>query len=317
MSLRVAVQMDPIEHINIKSDTSFALMLEAQRRGHTLYTYTPHELSMEDGVVKARVSPVTVQDKAGDHARKGPEQTIELADMDIVLLRQDPPYDMAYLTTTYLLERLPRTTLVVNDPRHVRDCPEKVFVTLFPDLMAPTLISRDPEAVASFHEKHGDIVIKPLYGNGGRDIFLIRAGDPNFTPLLEVFAKMGREPWVTQAYLPAVKQGDKRIILINGEPVISMNRIPAEHAIRSNLARGGSGEIVPLTDRDREICARIGPSLKERGQIFVGIDVIGNVITEINNTSPTGLRKIRELMGHDFTINIWDAMEGELEARRS
>ncbi len=309
MTLNVAVQMDHISGITIAGDSTFALMLEAERRGHTLYHYTPERLAMRDGRVEARVEPVSVRDLKGDHFTLGGAEIADLSGMDVVLLRQDPPFDMAYITTTHLLERIHPATLVVNDPAEVRNAPEKIFVTEFPELMPPTLITRDAEEIRRFRKEHGDIIVKPLYGNGGAGVFRLTESDQNLGALLEIFATAFREPHVIQRYLPAVRKGDKRIILIDGEPVGAINRVPAEGESRSNMHVGGRPEATELTGREREICATIGPELKRRGFIFVGIDVIGEYLTEINVTSPTGIREVRRFGGADIAALFWDAVE--------
>jgi glutathione synthase len=309
MSLTVAVQMDPIENIKIAGDSTFALMLGAQARGHTLLTYAPEKLSMRDGKVTAMVRPVTIRDVIGDHATQGAEERIDLASVDVVLLRQDPPFDMAYVTTTHLLERIHPKTLVVNDPAHVRNAPEKIFVTDFPDLMPPTLITRDKAEIEAFRAEHGEIVMKPLYGNGGAAVFKVGVNDPNFGSLFDLFSVTFREPWVVQRFLSEVKEGDKRIILIDGKAAGAINRVPSGNDIRSNLVRGGAAMPTEFTAREHEICERIGPHLKARGLIFVGIDVIHGNLTEINVTSPTGLRAIKRLGGPDLAVDIWDAIE--------
>ncbi|MCO4053045.1 MAG: glutathione synthase [Bosea sp.] len=313
MSLTVAVQMDPIERIRIAGDSTFALMLEAQARGHRLFTYTPDRLSMRGATVTAVGRPSTVRDVEGDHVTLGPEERLDLgADADVVLLRQDPPFDMGYVTTTHLLERIHPKTLVVNDPAHVRNAPEKIFVTEFPDLMPPTLITRDKAEIEAFRAEFGDIVMKPLYGNGGAAVFKVGAIDPNFGSLYDLFAQMFREPWVVQRFLPKVTEGDKRIILIDGVAAGAINRVPAENDIRSNMVRGGAARPTDLSAREREICERIGPALKARGLIFVGIDVIDGNLTEINVTSPTGLRAIKRLGGPDLAVDVWNAIEGKI-----
>ena len=311
MSLKVAVQMDPILNIRIAGDSTFALMLEAQARGHTLWTYTPDKLSLRDGIVSATMRPVNVRDVEGDHATLGAEERIDVASMDVVLLRQDPPFDMAYVTTTHLLERIHPKTLVVNDPAHVRNAPEKIFVTEFPDLMPPTLITRDKGEIKSFRAEHGEIVMKPLYGNGGAAVFKVAEKDPNFGSLYDLFAVTFREPWVVQRFLPKITEGDKRIILIDGKAAGAINRVPAENDIRSNMVRGGAAKPTELSPREQEICERIGPALKERGLIFVGIDVIDGNLTEINVTSPTGLRAIKRLGGPDLAADVWAAIEAQ------
>ncbi len=309
MALKVAYQMDHIARINIRGDSTFALMLEGQRRGHRQYHYTPDRLTMRDGIVRARVEIVTVDDKDGAHYHLGPQESVDLSDFDVVHLRQDPPFDMGYITTTHLLERIHPKTLVVNDPAHVRNAPEKIFVTEFPDLMPPTLIARDRAAIVDFRNEHGDIIVKPLYGNGGAGVFRIAGHDENLVSLLEMFETAFREPFMVQRYLPDVRKGDKRIILVDGEVAGAVNRVPAEGEARSNMHVGGRPEPVELTARDREICARLGPVLRERGLIFVGIDVIGDFITEINVTSPTGIREVKRFGGADIAALVWDAIE--------
>jgi glutathione synthase len=312
MALRIAVQMDDITRIKIVGDSTFALMLEAQMRGHSLFTYTPDKLSLADGRVVARVKAAQVRDVEGDHVTLGAEERIDLSTMDVVLLRQDPPFDMGYVTTTHLLERIHPKTLVVNDPAHVRNAPEKIFVTEFPDLMPATLITRDREEIEDFRKSHGDVVMKPLYGNGGAAVFKVSAIDPNFGSLYDLFATMFREPWVVQRFLPEVRHGDKRIILVDGEAAGAVNRVPAENDIRSNMVRGGAARPTDLSPREQEICTRIGPFLKERGLLFVGIDVIDGNLTEINVTSPTGIRAIKRLGGPDLAVDVWDAIERKL-----
>jgi glutathione synthase len=317
MTLSVAVQMDHISGINITGDSTFALMLEAARRGHILFHYTPDRLAMRDGRVEARVEPVGVRDLAGDHFSLGAPELADLSGMDVVLLRQDPPFDMAYITTTHILERIHPATLVVNDPAEVRNAPEKIFVTLFPEFMPPTLITRDAEEIRRFRKEHGDIIIKPLYGNGGAGVFRISEGDQNLASLLEIFSTAFREPHVVQRYLPAVRKGDKRIILIDGEPAGAINRVPAEGESRSNMHVGGRPEPTELTARERDICAAIGPELKRRGFTFVGIDVIGDMMTEINVTSPTGIREVKRFGGADIAALFWDAVEARLSRDRA
>ncbi|AZN70170.1 glutathione synthase [Georhizobium profundi] len=308
-SLKVAVQMDHVQSINIEGDSTFAMCLEAQARGHELYHYTPDLLTLRDGKVFARIEPMTVKDEKGAHYTLGDPVRTDLSTMDVVLLRQDPPFDMAYITSTHLLERIHPQTLVVNDPAWVRNSPEKIFVTEFPDLMPETLITRDWAEIRAFREEMGDIILKPLYGNGGAGVFHLAEGDRNLSSLLEMFNQMFREPIIAQRYLPKVREGDKRIILIDGEPVGAINRVPAEHDSRSNMHVGGKAVKTELTDREREICARIGPALRERGFILVGIDVIGDVMTEINVTSPTGIREVRKFGGADIAALMWDAIE--------
>lgn len=306
MVLTVAVQMDPIERINIRGDSTFALLLEAQARGHSLAYYTPAELAMRQGQVFATVRSLAVRDTVGDHFTLGNPRRVELTGFDVILLRQDPPFDLAYITTTHLLERVHPQTLVVNDPAHVRNAPEKVFVMQFPELMPPTLVTRDLEEIKSFRAEHGDIVMKPLYGKGGEAVFRLEREDLNFGSLYDLFAATFREQWVVQKFLPAVKQGDKRIILVDGEFAGAVNRVPAPDDLRSNMVRGGTPKETDLTPREREICARIGPALRERGLLFVGIDVIDGYLTEINVTSPTGIRAIKNFGGPDIAAMIWD-----------
>ena len=311
MGLTVAVQMDPIEKINIAGDSTFALMLEAQARGHKLLYYTPDRLTMDGTRVVTTAAPVTVRDKVGDHVTVGEFARIDLAAVDVVLLRQDPPFDLAYITTTHLLEHVHPKTLVVNDPASVRNAPEKLFVMQFPQLMPPTLISRDRAEIEAFRTTHGDVVMKPLYGNGGAAVFKVSQKDPNFGSLFDLFSVTFREPWVIQRFLPQVVDGDKRIILVDGEAVGAVNRVPAENDIRSNMVRGGAARETDLTPREREICQTIGPELKKRGLIFVGIDVIAGNLTEINVTSPTGLRAIQRLGGPNIAALIWDCIEAK------
>jgi glutathione synthase len=315
MRLNVAVQMDPIERINIRGDSTFALLLEAQKRAHPLSYYTPDRLSLRDGKVSATVRPLVVRDVAGDHVTLGEPRLVDLASFDVVLLRQDPPFDLAYISSTHMLDRIHPKTLVVNDPSHVRNAPEKVFVTEFPDLMPPTLLTRDLDAIKAFRAEQGAIVMKPLYGKGGEAVFRLEAEDLNFGSLYDLFASMFREPWVVQKFLPAVKDGDKRIILVDGEFAGAVNRVPAPDDLRSNMVRGGVPKATDLTDREREICARLGPALRERGLLFVGIDVIDGFLTEINVTSPTGIRAVKNLGGPDIAALIWDAIEAKRAAR--
>jgi glutathione synthase len=315
MPLNVAIQMDHISTVNIAGDTTFALALEAQARGHRLNHYTPNRLSMRDGRVQAIAEALLVRDVRGDHFELGEGRRIDLGEMDVVLLRQDPPFDMSYITTTHLLERIHPGTLVVNDPAWVRNSPEKIFVTEFPDLMPETLITRDPDEIAAFRREFGDIIIKPLYGNGGAGVFHLQDGDRNLASLLEIFDRMFREPYIVQRYLKDVRAGDKRIILIEGEPVGAVNRVPSESDARSNMHVGGRAEKTELTDREREICARIGPALRERGFTLVGIDVIGGLLTEINVTSPTGIREVKRFGGADIAALFWDAVETRLGGR--
>ena len=311
MRLNVAVQMDPIERINIRGDSTFALLLEAQKRAHPLSYYTPDRLSLRNRKVSATVRPLVVRDVAGDHVTLGEPRLVDLASFDVVLLRQDPPFDLAYISSTHMLDRIHPKTLVVNDPSHVRNAPEKVFVTEFPDLMPPTLLTRDLDAIKAFRAEHGDIVMKPLYGHGGGAVFRITADDLNFGSLYDMFAVTFREPWVVQRFLPAVKLGDKRIVLVDGEFAGAVNRVPAADDLRSNMVRGGAAETTALTPREREICARLGPALRERGLLFTGIDVIDGFLTEINVTSPTGIRAIARLGGPDIAAMIWDKIEAK------
>jgi glutathione synthase len=309
MPLNVAIQMDPVEAINIDTDTTFLMMMEAQERGHTLWVYAPDHLSLQEGRVFARGRPLTLQAVKGDHHRLGGYETRELGEMDVVLMRQDPPFDLAYITATHFLERIHPKTLVVNDPAQVRNAPEKLFVTEFAGVQPPTLVTSDPEAIYAFRAQHGDMVLKPLYGGGGSGVVRLKPDDPNLDALLELHAMIGREPVVAQKFIPAVSQGDKRIILIDGEPVGAINRIPAKDQVRSNLARGGRAEAVELTARDLELCRIIGPALKERGLLFVGIDVIGDYMTEINVTSPTGAQQLKRFGGADAGALLWDKIE--------
>ena len=314
MKLTVVVQMDPIERIKIAGDSTFALLLEAQSRGHHLLYYTPDLLSLDGSTLVAPVQTLKVSDVQGSHAELGDARRMDLAEADVILLRQDPPFDLAYVTSTHLLERIHPKTLVVNDPRWVRDSPEKLFVMDFPQLMPPTLISRDRDEIVAFRERHGAVVMKPLYGNGGAAVFKIEPRDPNFGSLFDLFSVTFREPWVIQKFLPAVSHGDKRIVLVDGEPLGAVNRVPVGDDIRSNLVRGGAARDTDLTPREREICATIGPELKRRGLIFVGIDVIDGHLTEINVTSPTGLRAIKRLGGPDLAAAIWDVIEAKRRA---
>ncbi|HKY88016.1 MAG TPA: glutathione synthase [Pseudorhodoplanes sp.] len=311
MPLNVAVQMDPIERINIRGDSTFALLLEAQKRGHKLSYYTPDRLAQRGDKVFAAVQTLSVKDQAGAHFTLGEAKRAELTAFDVILLRQDPPFDLAYITTTHLLERIHPKTLVVNDPAHVRNAPEKIFVLEFSDLMPPTLVTRDLAEIKLFREEHGDIVMKPLYGNGGAAVFRLTKEDLNFGSLYDLFAVTFREQWMVQKFLPAVKHGDKRIILVDGEFAGAVNRVPAADDLRSNMVRGGAAQATELTPKEKEICKRLGPPLRERGLIFVGIDVIDGLLTEINVTSPTGLRAIKTLGGPDIAAMIWDKIESK------
>jgi glutathione synthase len=309
MSLKIAVQMDPIERINIKGDSTFALLLEAQARGHALSYYTPDRLALLDGKVFATVETLSVRDVAGDYFTLSDARRVELTAFDVVLLRQDPPFDLAYVTSTHLLERIHPRTLVINDPASVRNAPEKVFVTEFPELMPPTLITRDLEEIRAFRSKHGDIVMKPLYGHGGGAVFRLTRNDLNFGSLYDMFANSFREQWVVQKFLPAISQGDKRIIMVDGEYAGAVNRIPAADDLRSNMVRGGLPKATELTEREAAICKQLGPALRQRGLLFVGLDVIDGYLTEINVTSPTGIRIIKTLGGADIAALIWDKIE--------
>jgi glutathione synthase len=316
MPLAVAYQMDHIARLNIRGDSTFALLLEGQRRGHAQVHYTPDRLAMRDGRVSALVEPVTVRDVPGDHFTLGGPKVAELSSFDVVLLRQDPPFDMGYITTTFLLERLGPRTVVVNDPASVRNAPEKLYVTEFVKLGPPTLITRDRKLIAEFRKEHGDIIVKPLYGNGGAGVFRIGGGDENLAALLELFEDAFRgQPFIVQRYLPEVRRGDKRIILVDGEAVGIINRVPAVGEARSNMHVGGRPEAATMSARDRDICAAIGPELKARGLLFAGIDVIGDYLTEINVTSPTGIREVRRFGGPDIAALIWDAIEARVRAR--
>jgi glutathione synthase len=312
MRLNIAVQMDPIERISIRGDSTFALLLEAQKRGHAIAYYTPDRLALLGAKVVANVQPLKVRDQQGDHFSLGEARRTELTDFDVVLLRQDPPFDLAYITTTHLLERIQPGTLVVNDPSAVRNAPEKMFVMEFPELMPPTLITRDLAEIKAFRAEHGDIVMKPLYGKGGEAVFRLAKEDLNFGSLYDLFTVTFREQWVVQKFLPAVKDGDKRIILVDGEFAGAVNRVPAPDDLRSNMVRGGTPTETELTARKRDICERIGPALRERGLLFVGIDVIDGYLTEINVTSPTGIRAVKNFGGPDVAAMIWD----KIEARR-
>jgi glutathione synthase len=315
MSLTVAIQMDPIERVKIDADSTFALALEAQARGCSLLYYGPRDLSLRGDKVTARTRPLKVRAVAGDHFTLGEPSITDLSRADVVLLRQDPPFDMGYITTTHLLERLQPGTLVINDPVEVRNAPEKLFVTMFPQLMPPTLITSDAAEIRSFRAEHKDIVLKPLYGNGGVGVFRLRPDDENLGSLLEMYASFYREPVMVQRYLPEVRKGDKRIILVDGEYAGMINRIPAEGEARSNMHVGGKPVPTDPTGRDLEICAAIGPELKKRGLVFTGIDVIGDWLTEINVTSPTGIQEVKRFGGPDGAALIWDAIERRLKKR--
>jgi glutathione synthase len=310
MSLKVAVQMDPIERINIETDSTFMMMMEAQARGHSLFVYTPDKLSLEEGRVTARGRPVSLKAVKGDHVAFGETTVVDMiADVDVVLMRQDPPFDMAYITATHFLDKIHPRTLVVNNPTEVRNAPEKLFVTDFPGVQPPTLITSDVDAIYDFRERHGDMVLKPLHGGGGSGVVRLKADDPNLDALLELHALIGRDQVIAQKFIPAVSKGDKRVLLVDGEPIGAINRIPAEGQVRSNLARGGRAAAVELTARDLELCAIIGPELKRRGLLFVGIDVIGDYLTEINVTSPTGAQQLKRFSGLDAVAALWDRIE--------
>ena len=309
MGLTVAIQMDPIERIDIGGDSSFALTLEAQNRGHTILYYGPRDLSLRDGKVSAHVRPLHVRAVKGDHFALGEAFVYDLSAADVVLMRQDPPFDMAYITATHILERIHPKTLVVNDPRHVRNAPEKLFVTEFADFIPPTLITSDLREIRAFRQEHRDIILKPLYGNGGAGVFRVKPDDENFGALMEMFTQFYREPVIVQRYIPEVRKGDKRIILVDGEFAGAINRVPALGEARSNMHVGGKPEATELTAREKAICGAIGPELKQRGLIFTGIDVIGDYMTEINVTSPTGIHEVRRFGGSDIAALVWDAIE--------
>ena len=309
MSLSVAIQMDPVAAIDIRGDSSFALGLEAQKRGHQLWCYTPDMLSLAEGEVQATGHSLTLRDEIGNHFDAGPMEQRSLTDFDVILMRQDPPFDMAYITATHILELLPASNMVVNNPAEVRNAPEKLLVTLYPELTPATLISRNPTAIADFRKRHRDIIVKPLFGNGGAGVFRLTPDDQNLSSLLEMFFTQSREPVMVQAYIPAVRQGDKRVILVDGEAVGAVNRIPEEGEARSNFHVGGIAGATTLTERDLEICKAIGPELRRGGLLFVGIDIIGDYLTEINVTSPTGIREIDSLSDLNIASLTWDAIE--------
>ncbi|MBY0423739.1 MAG: glutathione synthase [Parvularculaceae bacterium] len=314
MPLKIAIQMDPIEGVNVNADTTFDLALEAHARGHEIYVYQPQSLWLRDGRVGARARKVSMlKREQGAHVALDTAAALDLHSVDVVLVRQDPPFNMAYITAAQILERLTPDVLVLNDPRSIRDAPEKLFVTDFTDLTPPTLITRDVEAVKAFRADHGDIIVKPLYGNGGAGVFRLASDDSNFNALLELFTQAFAEPFIAQKYLPAVRAGDKRIILLDGEAVGAINRVPMKGETRSNMHVGGKAEAVEMTERDQEICDRRGPALSERGLVLVGIDVIGDFLTEINVTSPTGVQEIRRFGGADISALFWDWVEGQRE----
>ena len=311
MSLKVALQMDPIGSVNINGDSTFRIALEAQARGHSLFFYTPDKLAFFEGRVIARGFPITLRREVGNHVSYGPEAEVDLADFDVVWLRQDPPFDMGYITTTHLLDLIHPKTLVVNNPFWVRNCPEKLLVLRFPDLIPPTAIARDLATIRAFKALHGDIILKPLYGNGGAGVFRLDPNDRNLASLHEMFTGINREPLIVQKFLPDVSNGDKRVILVDGDPVGAINRVPQSGETRSNMHAGGRPEKVGLTPRDLEICAAIGPLLREYGQIFVGIDVIGDYLTEINVTSPTGIQELERFDGINTAERIWQVIEAK------
>ena len=313
MGLKVAIQMDPIAGINSQTDTTFLMAMNAQERGHKLWVYEPERLALEDGRLTARARPLTVRSVVGDHQTQGPPEILDLAEVDVVLMRQDPPFDLHYITATHLLEHVHPGTMVVNNPTEVRNAPEKLFVTHFKGLQPPTLISRDVDAIADFRSRYPDMILKPLYGGGGSGVARLKPDDANLEAMLELHFALNREPVICQAFLPAVEKGDKRILLVDGEPAGVINRVPATGQVRSNLRVGGRAEAVELTARDREICATIGPELRARGLLFVGIDVIGHYLTEINVTSPTGAQQLKAFTGVDATAMMWD----RIEARRA
>ena len=314
MTLKVAFQMDPIDRIDITADSSFRIALEAQARGHELFYYTPDKLAYQSGRVTARGWPLTVRAVHGDHFTLGEMQEFDLAQMDVIWLRQDPPFDMSYVTTTHMLDMIHPDTLVVNDPFWVRNFPEKLLVLQFPDLTPPTTIARDLDTLRAFKEEHGDIILKPLYGNGGAGVFRLGPDDRNMTSLHELFSGINREPLIAQKFLPDVSAGDKRVILVDGEPIGAINRVPQAGETRSNMHVGGRPEKIALSDRDREICAAIGPLLKKHGQIFVGIDVIGDYLTEINVTSPTGIQELERFDGTNTAAALWEVIEAKRAA---
>lgn len=311
MRLDVAIQMDPIESINVLADSTFVLALEAQARGHALFHYLPRDLVLVDGKLTARARPLSVG-RTAPHYELGPPRTLDLAGVDVVLMRQDPPFDMAYITATHLLEHVSRRVLVVNDPAGVRNAPEKLFATHFMGLMPPTLIASDLEAIAEFRARHGEIILKPIFGNGGAGVFHLKRDDDNLNALLEMFTRLYREPIIVQRYLPEIRQGDKRIILVEGEPVGAVLRVPKAGEARANLHVGGQAKPATLSKRDREICAAVGPTLREQGLVFVGLDVIGDYLTEVNVTSPTGIQEINRLDGVRLEAAVWDAIDARL-----
>lgn len=317
MSLKVALQMDPVENVSINADSTFRLGLEAQDRGHSLFQYTADRLIYSEGKVLAHGRAVTLRREEGNHYTFGPWETVDAGDFDVIWLRQDPPFDMSYITSTHLLDRVSDRAMVVNDAFWVRNSPEKLMVLDFPDLTPPTLITRDINDLREFRARHGDIIVKPLYGNGGAGVFHLRPEDPNLSSLVETFTAINREPIIAQKYLPAVVHGDKRVILVDGEPVGAINRVPAKGEARSNMHVGGRPEQIGLSPRDLEICERIGPVLREKGLLFTGIDVIDGWLTEINVTSPTGLQELERFDGINAAALIWEAIERKLTARKA
>ena len=315
MSLAVAIQMDPIQTVNIDTDSTFMLALEAERRGHALYHYLPQDLAFREGRLFARAARLNVRRERGNHFSLGKSEIVDLATLDVVLMRQDPPFDMAYITATHLLEHIHPATLVVNDPIHVRNAPEKLFVTHFPEVMPPTLITSSREDILAFRKEHKDIIVKPLFGNGGAGVFHVKPDDENLGALLEMFTQLFREPVIIQKYLPEIRAGDKRIILVDGKPVGAVARVPRAGEARANFHAGGTARKATLTPREKDICAAIGPALRARGLVFVGIDVIGDYLTEINVTSPTGIQEINRLDGVEIERTLWDAIEARYNAR--
>jgi len=317
MTLTVAFQMDPLESINIDTDSSFMMALEALSRGHTLLHYAPRQLALEGNRLSAVMRPFTVRRERGNHFTAGAPERVDLSTLDLVMMRQDPPFDMAYITATHMLEHIQPGTLVLNDPAAVRNAPEKLFVTHFPDLMPPTLITSDKDSILAFREEHKDVIVKPLFGNGGAGVFHVKPDDENLGALLETFTLLYREPVIVQRYLPEIRQGDKRIILIEGEAVGAVSRVPQQGEARANFHAGGSARATTLTQREQDICAAIGPTLRQQGLVFVGIDVIGDYMTEINVTSPTGIQEINRLDGVQLERILWDAIEGRVGARNA
>ena len=312
--LKIAIQMDPIEHVDVNADTTFDMALEAFGRGHEIFVYGPETLQLKDGAVLARAQRIdAIKREQNEHVNLAEATLVDLRNVDVVLIRQDPPFNMAYITAAQILERLEPETLVLNNPRAIRDAPEKLFVTEFESLTPPTLITRDMKAIRDFRSEHGDIILKPLYGNGGEGVFRVKPDDGNFNALLELFTLTYHEPMIAQKFIPAVTSGDKRIILLDGEAVGAINRVPAKGETRSNMHVGGRAEAVDMNERDQEICDAIGPALKERGLVFAGIDVIGDYLTEINVTSPTGVQEVRKFGGADISALFWDWVEGRVE----